>query len=123
MAMNDRPRSCAAIIQIMRQSLIAHLPLLAAASAASADMATRSAGLNRIDISNITCAEVQAELQSGTALLTWRSKTGTPRWGMYMSSSGSCKMQQMRVRASVAARDVKSCRVYQCSQYGRSPYR
>jgi hypothetical protein len=112
---------CGAIIQLMKK-LIA-LPLLLAVGAANADTAGYSVGMRRVDISKMTCAEVQSELEAGPVLFTWHSRTGMPRWGMYMSRRGSCKMQQMKVRASVATADTKSCRVYQCSQYGRSPYR
>ena len=103
--------------------LLVSLPMLFVATAASADMTNYSANMKRNDISNMTCAEVQSELRSGSRVLSWHSKSGMPRWGKYMSENSSCKMQQMKVRASVATSDTKSCRVYQCSQYGRSPYR
>jgi hypothetical protein len=96
------------------------LPMLLAASAASADMASLEASMPRIDISNMDCAQVQSELQSqGKAILWWHSKTGMPRYGKYVSSDAACKMQQFRFRTSVATTDTKSCRVHQCNTYGR----
>ena len=96
------------------------LPMLFAASAASANMADLEAGMPRIDISNKTCAEVQSELQEqGKAILWWHSKGGMPRFAKYVSSEASCKMQQFRFRTSVATTDTKSCRVHQCNTYGR----
>ena len=98
------------------------LPLLFAATAASADMQSYSANMRRMDPSGMTCAELQSELESGSAVLTWTSSSGMPRWGKYMSQSGSCKMQNMKARTSVKTSDG-SCVVYTCNQYGRSPNR
>jgi hypothetical protein len=102
------------------------LPMLFVATAAGADnvtthnMANYSLSMPRMDISNMDCAQVQSELQSqGKAILWWHSKTGMPRYGKYVSSDASCKMQQFRFRTSVATADTKSCRVHQCNNYGR----
>ena len=103
--------------------LLIIVPILLAARTASADMQGFSDNTRRMDISRMTCAQLQSELQSGSAVLTWTSKSGMPRWGKYMSQNGSCKMQQIKSRASVATSDTRSCRVYQCNQYGRSPSR
>jgi hypothetical protein len=109
------------------------LPMLFAATAASADdmtthsMARYSANMHRMDISNMTCAQLQAELDSdGKSELWWHSKSGLPRYGMYVDDDRSCKMQQMKARTAVNTVDMKSphgCPVHQCNQYGRSPYR
>jgi hypothetical protein len=99
------------------------LPMLLTAGVASADMAELSANMHRIDISNMTCAQVQAELDSvGKAELWWHSKTGLPRYGMYVRDESSCKRHQFWFRASVGTSDMKSphgCPVMQCNTYGR----
>src|SRR5262245_25547291 len=96
-APNDPPRN-----RLMKRYLTV-LPLLFVASTANADMASYSASMTRIDISGMTCAEVQDALQSsGKALLMWHSKSGLPRYGRYVPNDGFCKMQQILVRASVS---------------------
>ena len=104
------------------------LPMLFAATAAGADDMTRhsmamySVNMHRMEPSTMTCAELQSELRSGSAVLHWTASSGMPRWGKYMSHGGWCKMQGMKARVSVKASDG-SCRLYQCNQYGRSPSR
>jgi hypothetical protein len=99
------------------------LPLLFLANGASADMATMSANMPRHDIGNMTCAEIQAALESdGSAIFRWTSKSGMPRWAKYMSPDRSCKMQQIKGMTTIKASDG-SCRVATCSTYGKSPTR
>ena len=105
----------------MKQFLIV-LPVLFAVSPASADMQSYSSNMRRMDPTRMTCAELQSELGSGSAVVNWTSSSGMLRWSKYMAVDGSCKMQNIKARASVKTSDG-SCRVYQCNQYGRSPYR
>ena len=105
------------------------LPVLFAATAAGADdvtthsMANYSSSMPRMDISNMDCAQVQAELQSqGKAILWWHSKSGLPRYGKYVATGSACKYQQFWYRASVGTTDMKSphaCQVQQCNNYGK----
>ena len=107
----------------MKRRLLTILPLLFLASGASADMSDYHNSMPRHDISKMTCAEVQATLQSeGSAVLTWHSSSGMPRHGKYISPGGSCKMQQMKARTTIKTSDG-SCRVATCNQYGRAPTR
>jgi hypothetical protein len=106
----------------MKRLLLA-LPLLLVANVASADMATMSANMPRHDISNMTCDEIRAALDSsGSAILRWQSSSGMPRYGKYMSPDRSCKMQQIKAMTTIKARDG-SCRVATCNQYGKAPQR
>jgi len=76
-------------------------------------------------VSDMTCKEVKAALQSeGKALMMWHSKKvpGMMRYGMYHAGRQMCRNQQIAMRVRVAASDTKDCIVVQCSQYGRSAY-
>jgi hypothetical protein len=107
--------------------LLMMLPLLFAATGAEADMASYSAKMPRYDISNMTCDEVHAALQSsGKAVLWWHNKAGLPRYAKYIDPGQACKMEQYKTRTAVGTTDAKSphaCRVIQCSNYGRPPAR
>jgi hypothetical protein len=71
----------------------------------------------------MTCDEIRAALDSsGSAILQWRSSSGMPRYGRYMSPDRSCKMQQIKSMTTVKASDG-SCRVAACGTYGKSPTR
>lgn len=104
----------------MKRLLIV-LPFLLLAGAASADMTSYSAAIPRHDITNMTCDEVHSLLQSeGKAILRWRSSTGMPRWGKYVSGRGACSMQQIPGTARLRTTDTRSCVVTVCNGYGRS---
>ena len=97
------------------------IPLLLAAGAANADMASYSAAMPRYDIAGMTCDELHEAMQSsGKAILHWQSSSGMPRWGKYVSGPQQCSMQQIPTRARVATSDTKSCMVTVCNNYGRS---
>lgn len=96
--------------------------MLFAASAASADMASYSADMHRMDVSSMDCSGMQSEMGSRPAILRWQSKSGLPRWGKYMTTDGSCKMQNIKARTSVKTSDG-ACQMFQCNQYGRSASR
>ena len=105
------------------------LPVLCVASAASADdMTTHSmtrlnADMPRMDISKMSCDEVQSRLDSeGKAILWWHSKSGLPRYGKYVAHDTACKNQQFWFRTAVGTTDMKSphaCQVRQCNNYGK----
>jgi hypothetical protein len=78
--------------------------------------------MEKHDTMNMTCAEVQAALQSGgKAHLRFPSKVdGMMRYGNFVAGRQMCKMQQIAMWTKVPASDTKSCVVVQCSQYGRS---
>jgi hypothetical protein len=108
----------------MKRLLFA-LPLLFVANVARADMASYNADMARHDISNMTCAEIRAALDSsGSAILRWPSSKvdGMMRYGKYMSPDRSCKMQQIKAMTTIKASDG-SCRVATCNQYGKAPQR
>jgi hypothetical protein len=106
----------------MKRLLLA-FPFLLLAHQASADMATMSANMPRHDITNMTCDEIHAALDSdGSAIFHWTSSSGMPRWAKYMSPNRSCKMQQIKGMTTLKASDG-SCRVATCSTYGKSPTR
>jgi len=103
-------------------------PLLLAATAANASMMEdASVKLHRVHISDMSCDEVHDALQdSRKALLTWHSKSGRPRYGMYIASDGWCKGQQYKSRQSVGTTDMKwpnGCQVIQCNNPSRPPSR
>jgi hypothetical protein len=107
----------------LMKRLLLILPMLLAATAASADMESYSASMPRLDISNMSCDQVQSELRSqGKAILRRYSKTGLPRYGKYVAWDTACKNQQFWFRASVRTTDTKSpdaCQVMQCNTYGK----
>jgi hypothetical protein len=107
---------------MMRRSMIA-VPLLLAAGTAAADMADYRAGMPRYFISNKTCEQVQALLQSsGKAVLYWNGRReGMMRSGMYVHGRQACRMQQIAVKATVPTSDTRSCRVIACNGDGKAP--
>jgi hypothetical protein len=65
-------------------------------------------------ISNMRCPQVQAAVQaSGSAILKWRSKSGLPLYGRYVSDRRFCRSGEIISFASVPAAD-KSCNVKKC---------
>jgi len=65
-------------------------------------------------ISNMSCAKVQAAVQSsGSAILRWQSKRGNPLYGRYVSDRRFCLSGEILTIASVPAAD-KSCNVKKC---------
>jgi len=65
-------------------------------------------------ISNMSCAKVQAAVQSsGSAILRWQSKRGNPLYGRYVSDRRFCKSGEIITIGSVPAAD-KSCNVKKC---------
>ena len=107
----------------MMRRLMIGIPLLLAAGAASADMASYRASMPRYFISNMTCEQVQAVLQSkGKAVLSWNGRRqGMTRSGMYVSGRQACWMQQIAVKATVPTSDTRSCRVIACNGDGKAP--
>lgn len=65
-------------------------------------------------ISNMSCANVQAAIQgNGSVVLRWRSRSGMPLYGRYVSDRRFCKSGEIITFASVPAVD-KSCNVKKC---------
>jgi hypothetical protein len=65
-------------------------------------------------ISNMSCANVQAAVQgNGSVILRWRSRSGMPLYGRYVSDRRFCKSGEIITFASVPAVD-KSCNVKKC---------
>jgi hypothetical protein len=80
--------------------------LLLATSAASADPA--------YTISNMSCVNVQATVTTnGSVILRWRSRSGMPLYGRYVSDRRFCKSGEIITFASVPASD-RSCNVKKC---------
>ena len=106
----------------MRRLMIG-VPLLLAAAAAHADMASYRASMPRYFISNMTCEQVQTVLHSkGKAVLYWNGRReGMTRSGMYVSGRQACTMQRIAVKVAVPTSDTRSCRVIACSGDGKAP--
>ena len=77
--------------------------------------------LERHNSMAMTCAEAKAALQSdGKALLYYTSKSGLPRYGMFVAGRQMCKFPQMAIWSKMPTSDNKSCVVVQCNPPGRS---
>lgn len=89
----------------MRMLLLAGA-LMLAASAASGEPA--------YSITNMGCSKVQATVQaSGSVVLRWRSRSGVPLFGRFVSDRRFCRSGEIIAFASVPAAD-KSCNVKKC---------
>ena len=89
----------------MRKLLLAGVLLLSVLPA-SADPA--------YTITNMSCSKVQATVQAnGSVILRWRSRSGAPLYGRYVSDRRFCYPGEIISFASVPAAD-KSCNVKQC---------
>ena len=65
-------------------------------------------------IGNMRCAQVQSAVNSnGSVILRWRSRSGMPLYGRYVSDRRFCRSGEIISFASVPAAD-KSCNVKQC---------
>lgn len=65
-------------------------------------------------ISNMSCANVQAAVRgNGSVILRWRSRSGAPLYGRYVSDRRFCRSGEIITFASVPAVD-KSCNVKKC---------
>ena len=88
------------------RKLFAAVPMLFVAFAASADPA--------YTITNMSCSKVQATVATnGSVILRWRSRSGAPLYGRYVSDRRFCKSGEIITFASVPAVD-KSCNVKKC---------
>ena len=90
----------------MRKLLLAGAMMLAAFPAAADPAYT---------ISNMSCSKVQATVQSnGSVILRWRSRSGMPLYGRYVSDRRFCLSGEIVTFASVPAAD-RSCTVKKCT--------
>lgn len=65
-------------------------------------------------ITNMSCANVQAAIKrNGSVILRWRSRSGAPLYGRYVSDRRFCWSGEIVTFASVPAAD-KSCNVKKC---------
>ncbi|MEW9806730.1 hypothetical protein [Mesorhizobium marinum] len=65
-------------------------------------------------ITKMSCSAVQSAVNSnGTVILRWRSKSGMPLYGRYVSDRRFCRSGEIISFASVPAAD-KSCNVKKC---------
>jgi hypothetical protein len=86
--------------------LLLAAPMLFIAFAASADPS--------VTITNMSCSKVQAAVQAnGSVILRWRSKSGMPLYGRYVSDRRFCWSGETITFSSVPAAD-KSCNVKKC---------
>jgi hypothetical protein len=82
--------------------------LLATGAANALMMEDYSARLNRVHISDMSCAQVQDALSgSSKALLTWHSKSGMARYCMYIAKDGWCRNQLIKGRGTVGTTDIE----------------
>jgi len=89
----------------MRKLLLAGV-LMFAAFPASADPA--------YTITNMSCSKAQAAIQANASvILRWRSRSGAPLYGRYVSDRRFCWSGEIITFATVPAAD-KSCNVRQC---------
>lgn len=90
----------------MRKLLLLAVALLCTVLPATADPA--------FTITRMSCAKVQAAVQAnGSVILRWRSRSGAPLYGRYVSDRRFCWSGEIVTFASVPAAD-KSCTVKQC---------
>jgi hypothetical protein len=90
----------------MRKLLLAGAALFAALFPAAADPV--------YVISNMRCSEVQSVVKAqGSVVLRWRSRSGMPLYGRYVSDRRFCRPGEIISFASVPAAD-KSCNVKNC---------
>ena len=65
-------------------------------------------------ITNMSCSKVQSTVQAnGSVILRWRSKSGMPLYGRYVSDRRFCWSGEVITFSSVPAAD-KSCNVKKC---------
>jgi hypothetical protein len=93
-------------MEIGMKRLLLTVPMVFLAFGAQADPV--------VVISNMKCAAVQSAVQSnGSVVLRWRSKSGMPLYGRYVSDRRFCRPGEIINFASVPAAD-KSCNVKKC---------
>jgi len=89
----------------MRKHILA-VPMLFVAFAASADPS--------VTVTNMSCPAVQAAVNSnGSVILRWRSKSGAPLYGRYVSDRRFCRPGEIITFGNVPAAG-KSCTVKKC---------
>jgi len=80
-------------------------------------VAFEASALERYDIDDMTCEQVQALVaQDGTAILRYRSKRSfsLPLYDTYVSGQQACDNSQVAQRTGVPSTDRKYCPVYKC---------
>ena len=89
----------------MKKLLLAGALSLAASSAS---------GEPTYSITNMSCSKVQATVEAnGSVVLRWRSRSGAPLYGRYVSDRRFCWSGEIVTFASVPTAD-KSCSVKKC---------
>lgn len=95
--------------------------LLLAATAFSL-IATEAFAASRYDVTKMTCAQVQAQIEvDGTAILTYQSwrVLGLPIYDQYARSQQYCPDGTIAAPAGVPTADMKYCPVKKCFSSGR----
>jgi hypothetical protein len=65
-------------------------------------------------ITSMSCAKLQAAVQgNGSVILRWRSRSGAPLYGRYVTDRRFCRSGEIIVISSVPAVD-KTCNVKKC---------
>ncbi len=76
--------------------------------------ASAASGEPTYSITNMSCSKVQATVEAnGSVVLRWRSRSGMPLYGRYVSDRRFCWSGEIITFASVPAAD-KSCSVKKC---------
>jgi hypothetical protein len=79
--------------------------------------AFEASALERYDIDNMTCAQIQAIVAAdGKATLRYRSKRSfsLPLYDTYVSGQKACQNSEVALRSGVPSTDRKYCPVYRC---------
>lgn len=88
-------------------------------------LATDAFAITRHDITNMSCANVQATVKAeGASILRYRSKTsGQMLFDRYVRDSSFCAPGDISTAASVPAADRAYCPVKKCIVYSISDFR
>jgi len=80
-------------------------------------VAFEASALERYDIDNMTCEQIQAIVaKDGSATLRWRSTRSfsLPLYDTYVHGQESCENSEVALRSGVPSTDRKYCPVYKC---------
>ena len=80
-------------------------------------VAFEASALERYDIDNMTCAQIQAIVTAdGKATLRYRSKRsfGLPLYDIYVNGQQACENSEVALRSGVPSTDRTYCPVYRC---------
>ncbi len=81
-------------------------------------LATDAYAIARYNPTSMSCARVQATVQSqGAVILRWTGKSGVPRYGRFVADNGFCESGTQAQWSYVPSADRSSCAVYECKYW------